>query len=210
MKPLENVIEAAELSCMEAYKEFKRTEVMRIGDEEITPVNAAAMYGKLLQFCNGAVYDEAGAWHLVHDDKSDLLCEKIESLAGRPVIVYYQFRSDIERIMARVKGVVRLQGGDEIDKWNRGEIEVMLAHAASAGHGINLQDGGHHIIWFGLPWSLELYQQAVARLDRQGQKFPVINTHLITKGTVEELVYKRLVLKDLTQQDLIQSLKQCY
>jgi len=211
LKPLENITRKIELPNMAEYVKFREDAVLALEDGEITAVNAGALYTKLLQFCNGAVYDAEKNFHVVHDAKLDLLEEIIESLNGNPVIVFYCFQSDAARIAKRIKNVRVLTGSkqvsQEIDAWNRGETEVLLAHPASAGHGLNLQHGGHNIIWFGVPSSLELYQQAVARLDRQGQKQSVINMHLITQGTIEETVVARLVDKTLTQDTLIDALK---
>lgn len=207
LEPRIDQVQRLKLPNMKAYKEFEREKILEIADQTITPVNAPGLYNKLLQFCNGAVYDDDKNYHVVSDAKLDLLEENIEALNGKPVIVFYQFKSDIARIQARIKNVVRLTSAKQIDDWNAGKIQILLAHAASTGHGLNLQKGGHHIIWFGLPWSLELYMQAVARLDRQGQEEAVINIHLITEGTIEELVWKRLGIKGLTQQGLIDALK---
>lgn len=207
LHPVENVTRKIDLPNMAAYKKFEEEAVLEILDGEITALNAAALYGKLLQFCNGAVYDVNKNYHVVHDAKLDMLEEIVESLNGEPVIIFYCFRSDIARIQERIKGVVKLEGAAEIDRWNRKEIPIMLAHPASTGHGLNLQHGGHRIIWFGVPSSLELYQQAVARLDRQGQPMPVINLHLITEGTIEETVVARLIDKTLTQDVLMDMLK---
>lgn len=209
LKPIENVTNKIELPNMAEYNKFKEEAVLQLPEDEITAVNAGALYSKLLQFCNGAVYtnDGNGEYHTVHDVKLDMLEEIVESLNGDPVIVFYCFKSDIDRIKARIKKVVKLDSTKEIDLWNKGEIEVLLAHPASAGHGLNLQHGGRRIIWFGVPSSLELYQQAVARLDRQGQKESVINMHLITQGTIEETVVARLIDKTMTQDTLINALK---
>lgn len=207
LKPVIDVTHKIALPNMSEYNKFKEDAVLQLIDGEITAVNAGALYSKLLQFCNGAVYDEDKNYHVVHDAKLDALEEMIESLNGSPVLVFYCFKSDIERIKARIKNTVKLEGTKEIDRWNKGEIEVLLAHPASTGHGLNLQFGGWRIIWFGVPSSLELYQQAVARLDRQGQPESVVNTHLITEGTIEETVVNRLVDKTLTQDALIDALK---
>jgi SNF2 family DNA or RNA helicase len=207
LEPRIDQVQRMKLPNMKAYKDFEKEKFLELGEQVITPVNAPGLYNKLLQFCNGAVYDDDRNYHVVSDAKLDLLEENIEALNGKPVIVFYQFKSDIARIQARIKNVVRLTSAKQIEDWNAGKIQILLAHAASTGHGLNLQHGGHHIIWFGLPWSLELYMQAVARLDRQGQKEAVINIHLITEGTVEEIVWKRLQTKGLTQQDLIDALK---
>lgn len=211
LKPIENITRKIELPNMAEYVKFREEAVLALEEGEITAVNAGALYTKLLQFCNGAVYDANKEFHVVHEAKLDLLEEIIEGLNGNPVIVFYCFQSDAARITKRIKKVRVLTGSKnvsgEIDAWNRGETEVLLAHPASAGHGLNLQHGGNHIIWFGVPSSLELYQQAVARLDRQGQTESVINMHLITQGTIEETVVARLVDKTLTQDTLIEALK---
>lgn len=211
LKPVENVTRKVELPNMAAYKKFQEDAVLALEEGEITAVNAGVLYGKLLQFCNGAVYDEWKDWHLIHGAKLDMLDEIVEALNGEPVIIFYCFKSDVERITERIKGARVLTGSkdvsSEIDAWNRGETSILLAHPASAGHGLNLQHGGRRIIWFGLPSSLELYQQAVARLDRQGQVESVINMHLTTQGTIEETVATRLIDKTLTQDTLIDALK---
>lgn len=209
-----DIVREVNLANYDKYLEFKRQEVLKIEaleeSKEITPVNAAALYSKLLQFANGAVYDEDKNYHVVDSTKLDMLEEIVEELQGEPLLVFYSFQSDRERILQRIKGSVgfpRTNGGEMVEKWNRKEVPVLVAHPASIGHGLNMQDGGRYMVWFGLPWSLELYQQAVARLDRQGQKDSVINTRLIAKGSVEELVLQRLNDKTTTQDDLIQALK---
>lgn len=211
MKPLQNVTRKVMLPNLDAYKKFEDEAVLTIPDGEITAVNAAALYMKLVQFCNGAVYDSEHNYHVVHDAKLDMLEEIIESLNGDPVIVFYCFQSDIARISNRIKNTVTLTGAKDPtsikNAWNKGEIEVLIAHPASAGHGLNMQHGGHRIIWYGVPNPLEWYQQAVGRLDRQGQTESVINMHLITQGTIEETVVARLVDKTLTQDTLIEALK---
>lgn len=207
LKPVENITRKIDLPNMAEYNKFKADAVLALEEAEITAVNAAALYGKLLQFCNGAVYDSEHDWHLVHDAKLDMLEEIVEKLNGDPVIIFYCFRSDIERITKRIKNVRKLQGSEDIDAWNRGEVPILLAHPAGTGHGLNLQHGGRRIIWYGVPSPLEWYQQAVARLDRQGQTESVINMHLITEGTIEETVVKRLIDKTLTQDTLIDALR---
>lgn len=199
------------LNSMERYKEFMRSEVLQLDDGgDITPLSAAALYSKLLQFCNGSVYDRDRITHYVDDTKLDMLEEMVEELQGEPLLVFYSFQSDRERILKRIKCAEAFEGKDGVaivDRWNRKEIKVLLAHPASIGHGVNMQFGGHNMAWFGLPWSLELYQQSVARLDRQGQEKAVINSLLVAKGTVEELVMARLGEKTVTQNDLIDALK---
>lgn len=203
-----DVIDSFDMKSKERYDEFKRNEVLPLMDgETITPVNAAAMYSKLLQFANGAVYDEDKNYHVVDDTKIEKLKETIEALQGNPVLVFYQFQSDKDRILKAIPEAQIMQGAETVHEWNRGEIPVLIAHPASIGHGLNLQYGGHNMIWFGLPWSLEAYQQSVKRLDRQGQTNIVINKALIAKGTVEEVVWERLTKKADTQNELINALK---
>lgn len=210
-----DIVREVNLTNFDKYLEFKRQEVLKIEEsesfKEITPVNAAALYSKLLQFANGAVYDEDKNYHIVDTTKLDMLEQIVEELQGEPLLVFYSFQSDRERILERIKGSVgfpRGNGGKEmVEKWNRKEVPVLVAHPASIGHGLNMQDGGRYMTWFGLPWSLELYQQAVGRLDRQGQRFSVVNTRLVAKGSVEELVLQRLNDKTCTQDDLINALK---
>lgn len=207
-----DIVKNFELQSMEKYKEFVRQEVLRLEDAgDITPVNAAAMYSKLLQYANGAVYDAEKNVHVVDSTKLDMLEDMVESLQGEPLLVWYNFQSDRDRILKRIKNATAMPKGAEavemVEKWNRGEVEVLLAHPASIGHGVNLQYGGHYMTWFGLPWSLELYQQAVGRLDRQGQVKAVVNTALVASGTVEEIVLQRLGDKTATQNDLIDALK---
>lgn len=191
------------------YEYFERDQVLLLNDDEISAVNAAALTGKLLQFANGAIYREDKSWVEVHDEKLQALEEVIEAANGNPVLVFYWFKHDLERIMKHLKGYKprMLKGAADIDAWNRGEIPVMLVHPASAGHGLNLQAGGNVIVWFGLTWSLELYQQANARLHRQGQTRSVIVHHLIARGTVDEDVMKALSDKADTQEALMQAVK---
>lgn len=207
LKPRVDIVESVTLPEMAQYKKFQKDRVMELPEGDITASNIAGLYNKLLQFCNGAVYDEEGRYHVVSDTKLEVLQENIEAINGNPVIVFYQFRSDVERILKTVKNAKLIKGSADIYDWNAGKTEVLLAHAASMGHGLNLQDGGRHMLWYGLPWSLEQYLQAIARLDRQGQTGSVINKAILTKGTVEELVYKRLNEKDYNQQDLIKALR---
>jgi SNF2 family DNA or RNA helicase len=192
---------------MKKYKAFKRDYLLSIKDKEITALNAAALTGKLLQFSNGAVYDENRGVHHIHDTKMEAFEELIEEAQGKPVLVFYQFRHDLERIKKKFPQAVELKGSKEIEMWNKGKLELMIAHAASAGHGLNLQDGGNILIWFGIPWSLELYQQAIKRLHRSGQLQKVFNHILITKGTWEENVLKALQGKANVQDELLKALK---
>lgn len=203
-----DVIEEVELDNYDKYQEFKRTEVLNLTTgEEITPVNAAAMYSILLQYCNGAVYREDKTYEIVDTSKMDSLVEAVEALNGSPVIIFYQFISDKERILKKLPQARLLDGAQGIDDWNAGKIEVLVLHGASAGHGINMQEAGVGIFWYGLPWSLEIYQQSNARVHRQGRKTPVLIKHFIAKGTIEELVLQRLGDKSITQDALIEALK---
>ena len=193
---------------MGRYKTMERDAVLAVMDHEIVGVNAAAVTTKLLQMANGAVYDDRGQVAHIHDQKLERLAELIEEAKGRPVLVFYSFKHDRDRIRECLKVDVReLQTPEDIEDWNAGRIPVLLAHPASCGHGLNLQGGGNIIIWFGLPWSLELYQQANARLHRQGQAEGVVIYHLIAEGTVDEEVLRALQGKGRTQEEFLESIK---
>lgn len=194
---------------MVRYKEFEKQSYIQFMEGEVTALTAGALTQKLLQYANGAMYYNEDMEYLdTSGSKLDALDEIIELSSGKPVLVFYSFRHDLERIKARFgKRAVKLETSKDIESWNRGEIEIMLAHPASAGHGLNLQAGGSIIIWFGLTWSLELYQQANARLYRQGQREAVIIHHLIAKGTVDEDVIRSLINKKDVQEDLLKALK---
>lgn len=192
---------------MKQYKKFERDQVMKAMDDNGTIIaqNAASLTNKLLQFANGAIYDESHNVHHIHDVKLDALEELIEEANGEPVLVLYAYQHDADRIRERIT-CRSLDTSEDISAWNRGEIPVALAHPASIGHGLNLQDGGHIIIWYGLTWSLELYQQANERLNRPGQKNVCRIYHLVIKGTHDERVLCALEAKDITQQGLINAL----
>lgn len=192
------------------YDVLARKFVLELETGTVTADFAAALSGKLLQYCNGAMYLEDGnRWERVHDQKLDALDNIIEEAAGEPVLVAYRFRSDKERILARYKTAVALDKSPEtIAAWNRGEIPILVAHPASAGHGLNLQKGGHIIAWYGIPWSTELYQQFNARLHRQGQEKPVIIHRLIVRGSVEDIVKRRLAGHLTTQEALLDALRE--
>lgn len=181
--------------------------VVSLGDNEIDAVNAASLSNKLLQMANGAVYGEEQSVHQIHDEKLNALEDLIESANGKPVLVAYWFKHDLARIKAKFPFVREIKTDADIRAWNRGEIEVGVIHPASAGHGLNLQTGGSTLIWFGLTWSLELYQQTNARLYRQGQKNTVVIHHIVTKGTIDERVLKALEKKEKTQNSLIDAVK---
>ena len=194
------------------YADLKKDLVLQLPDGEITAANAASLSGKLSQMANGAVYTDAGETAAIHERKLDALEDIIEAANGRPVLVAYWFRHDLERITERLYKLKipcsRLDTDGSIRRWNAGEIPVALIHPASAGHGLNLQSGGNTLVWFGLTWSLELYQQTVARLWRQGQKSEtVVVQHIITKGTIDEQIMKALSEKDTTQAALIDAVK---
>lgn len=196
----------------ERYKEMKRNLVLRLPDGEVTAANAAALSGKLCQMANGALYTETGEVIRIHDRKLDALEDLIEAANGKPVLVAYWFRHDLERITERLHKLhitfSRLDTADSIRRWNSGELVVALIHPASAGHGLNLQSGGSTLVWFGLTWSLELYQQTVARLWRQGQQSEtVVVQHIIAKGTIDERILRALSEKDSTQSALIEAVK---
>ncbi len=196
-------------SLRKQYKEFEREQILELlNDKEITAVNAAALTNKLLQFANGAVYDEKKLYHEVHDLKLEKVMEDIEAMNGEPVLLFYQYRHDLERLQQRLKKDCKeIKDRNAIEDWNKRKIPVLLAHAASAGHGLNLQHGGNYISWYGLPWSLELYQQAVARLDRQGQIKPVVNRRYVMTGTMEEKVLSVLESKADGQDRLMSAVK---
>lgn len=192
------------------YDEFEKEQVLALEDvEEISAVNAAALSMKLRQFANGAIYDEHKQHHEVHSEKLEALEELIEEANGQPVLIFYSFIHDYERIVKYLKGYKprKLDGSADISDWNAGKIQVLLAHPASAGHGLNLQAGGNIVIWFGPNWSLELYQQANARLDRQGQTKPVIVYHLTAVQTIDSKVFTALEGKAKTQDALMDAVK---
>lgn len=185
------------------YERLKADMVIDLDDQTVDASNAAALSGKLLQIASGAVYDEHGQVVEVHSAKLDALEDLIEAANGQPLLVAYWYRHDLERINARFPDARELKTSADITAWNSGDITLGLIHPASAGHGLNLQAGGHLLVWFSLTWSLELYQQTNARLHRQGQSEPVTITHLATTGTLDEAVLAALDAKDTTQAALI-------
>ena len=190
------------------YQELKRKKVLQLGDEKVTAKNAASLCGKLSQLANGAIYDEDGKILEVHERKLDALEDLIEEANGKPTLVAYWFRHDYERIKKRIPGVREIKTSEDIKDWNDKKIRVGLIHPASAGHGLNLQQGGSYMIWFGLTWSLELYEQTNARLWRQGQKSQtVVIKHIIAKGTVDEMIYEALINKHVTQSALMNAVR---
>ena len=193
---------ALDPKAAKAYREMERTMVLEVGDEEISAMTAAGLTNKLLQLCGGAVYDENGGAVHVHDAKLEALAELMEQLGGEHALLFYGYRYELPGIEAALEGRRwrLLESAEDADAWNRGEVDVLLAHPASCAYGLNLQDGGHHVIWYTLTWSLELYQQANARLHRQGQQRPVIVHRLLVQGGVDEDVAKALEGKDESAQ----------
>ena len=190
------------------YKELEKEFLLTLESGDIEALSAATLAGKLLQMCNGAVYDEDGEAHLIHDLKIKAIKEIIEDHPNENFLIAYNFRSDLVRLSkALPQGVSLSKSGVEVQKWNENKIKLLFAHPASAGHGLNLQAGGSNIIWFGLNWSLELYQQFNARLHRQGQDKPVKIIHIVAKDGMDEKVMKALASKAKTQNDLLNYLK---
>lgn len=197
---------------MQRYVDMKQELVLELPDGEITAANAASLSGKLSQMANGAVYADNQTVISIHDRKLDALEDMIESMGGKPLLVAYWFQHDLERITERLYKLKipfsRLDTAKSIQRWNAGELPVALIHPASAGHGLNLQSGGSTIVWFGLTWSLELYQQTNARLWRQGQTAEtVVVQHILTEGTIDGRIMKALSEKDSTQAALIDAVK---
>jgi len=196
---------------LEKYERMKRDLLLQLPEGEVTAANAAALSGKLSQMANGAVYSDDGAYETIHDRKLDALEDIIEASNGKPVLAAYWYQHDLERIQDRLSelkiGCSRLDKERNIRRWNEGEIPVGLIHPASAGHGLNLQSGGNILVWFGLTWSLELYQQTVARLWRQGQKETVSVIHILAAKTIDEQIMHALETKDHTQRALIDAVR---
>ena len=191
---------------MKLYQILEKDMLLPFTDGDIDAVNAAALSNKLLQMSNGAVYDENHQVKFIHNRKLDALEDLIEAVNGKPVLIFYGYQHDKERITKQFK-VQEINTSEDISRWNEGNIPIAIAHPAATGHGLNLQSGGSTIIWFSLPWSLELYQQANARLWRQGQKETVVIHHIITKGTIDEDVIKTLGVKDKSQNALLEAVK---
>lgn len=191
---------------MAVYDKFREDMVAKIKDTEIDAANAAVLSGKLLQMANGAVYDEEKNSLHIHDRKLDALEDLFEGANGKPVLIAYWYQHDAERIKARFP-VRKIKTSKDIEDWNAGKISAAIIHPASAGHGLNLRPGGSTLIWFGLTWSLELYQQTNARLHRQGQTDTVVIHHIIAIGTIDEQVMKALRKKEKTQDALIDAVR---
>lgn len=197
---------------MNKYESLKKDLILSTPEHEVTAANAASLVNKLSQMANGAVYTDEGDIIKFHDKKLDALEDIIESANGKPILVAYWFKHDYQRITARLNQIgvkyMKIDSDESITKWNNREIPVALIHPASAGHGLNLQQGGNTMVWFGITWSLELYQQCVCRLYRQGQNEGTVTIiHLISKGTIDEKIMKALSEKDNTQASLIDAVK---
>ena len=200
------------------YKEFTKTLVLNYSEvaddgNEILAPSKAVLLNKLLQFCNGAVYDEDQNWHEIHRLKLDALVEIIDDHPSENFMISYLFKHDAQRILEALKHVnprMLDPDGRTVDEWNAGKIRVLIAHPQSAGHGLNMQYGGSNLVWFGIPWSLELYQQMNARLYRQGQAMPVRITHLLLNSPVEKLVHNALRRKDYSQNRLFDAITELF
>jgi SNF2 family DNA or RNA helicase len=191
---------------MALYRKLKKDLILPFEDGDIDAASAVGLSNKLLQMANGAVYDENGGVRIIHDRKLDALEDLIEAANGKPVLIAYWFKHDLQRIQERF-GAIKIDTARDIERWNSGNIPVAVMHPASAGHGLNLQAGGSTLIWFGLTWSLELYQQTNARLWRQGQKDTVVIHHIVTKDTIDEDVLAALSRKETGQAALIDAVK---
>ncbi|MCO7125098.1 DEAD/DEAH box helicase [Sporolactobacillus shoreicorticis] len=207
-KRVDNVVEL-ELNKSEQkrYKQLERDLLLPFANGDIVANTAAVLSNKLLQYANGAIYNENGEVQELHSVKLDALEQIVEEANGQPILVFYQYKHDLERIKARFKQARELENSQTIANWNAGKIEMLLVHPASAGHGLNMQDGGHIIVWFSMLWSLEQYLQANARLDRQGQKESVIVHHLVAKGTIDEQALNVLQQKAGGQEALLEAVK---
>jgi SNF2 family DNA or RNA helicase len=207
-KRVDNVVEL-ELNKSEQkrYKQLERDLLLPFANGDIVANTAAVLSNKLLQYANGAIYNENGEVQELHSVKLDALEQIVEEANGQPILVFYQYKHDLERIKARFKQARELENSQTIANWNAGKIEMLLVHPASAGHGLNMQDGGHIIVWFSMLWSLEQYLQANARLDRQGQKESVIVHHLVAKNTIDEQALNVLQQKAGGQEALLEAVK---
>lgn len=196
-------------SELRLYKTMEKDMLIELDGEEITAANAAVVMNKLIQLASGAIYDEKGDYKVIHSAKIEALKEIIEDNEGKPILVFYNFKNEKERIMEAFKELEPRELNTEKDQkdWNEGKIRLLVINPASAGHGLNLQAGGNIIVWFSLTWNLEYYQQANKRLYRQGQKKAVVINHLIAKGTVDEDVLSRLQGKGKVQENLLSYIK---
>ncbi len=211
LPPRINLITMLDNPALIQYKELEKEFITSIRDHEITTFNAATLTGKLLQLCNGAVYDSSSNTIHAHDAKLDALADLIEDNPTENILVAYNFKSDLKRLLERFKEAIALDGLQEtINRWNNKEIKLLLAHPSSSGKGLNLQQGGNIIIWFGLTWNLEDYLQFNSRLHRQGQDKPTIINHIIIKDSIDEMILKKLDDKNNTQESLFKALKSHY
>lgn len=194
--------------AMKRYKELERDAFLQVEDQVIDAVNAAVLVGKLSQAAGGSVYDDKGEVVILHFEKENALEELLDASNGKPVLLFYAYKSQRDRIMQMHPEAVDVKTPGAVQRWNDGKISLLLAHPASAGHGLNLQYGGHIIIWYGLPTSLELFQQANKRLHRLGQKQPVLIHYLLVKGTFDmDIMDRILVTKEQRQASLLDALK---
>lgn len=208
---IDDIPVALDPAAQKQYDTMEKAMLLQVDEQTIDAGTAAVLSNKLLQLCNGAVYDDAGVAVEIHRCKIEAFMELIEQLNGQPALVFYNFRHDADRLEAALRKsglrVRRLNGPQDENDWNSRQIDILLAHPASCAYGLNLQDGGNHVVWFGLNWSLELYQQANKRLHRQGQTQKVIVHHLSVEGGRDEDVVAALADKSATQDRLIESLK---
>jgi SNF2 family DNA or RNA helicase len=203
-----NLVTKIKIPQMKLYNELKKEFIAIIGNQEISTLNAASLSNKLLQFCNGAIYDENKDIIEVHDAKLDALNDIIEDNPNENILVAYNYKSDLMRLQKRFKhAVVMDKESKNVDLWNKDKIKLLLCHPASSGKGLNLQQGGHIIIWFGLTWNLEDYLQFNARLHRLGQSKPVIINHIVAEKCIDEVILKVLNNKDISQKALLDALK---
>lgn len=191
----------------ELYRTMERQHVLSLPDSELFALTAAAVANKLLQMANGYVYDEEKHYVKIHEQKLEMLKELADMNTGKPMLVFYNFRHDLVAIQKAFPKARELKTDADVEDWNQGRIDMLLAHPASAGYGLNLQAGGHIIVWYGLTWSLEQYQQANARLYRQGQSEAVIIHHLVTAGTMDEQVMRAIARKEAGQNELLDAIK---
>lgn len=189
------------------YKEFEKEAVMELANTDVVAINAGVLANKLLQFSNGAIYDEDRNIHEIHNLKGEAAKELVENSNGKNILIAWTYQFDRDRLLKLIPNARELKGDIDVVEWNAGKIPVLLMHPASGGHGLNLQSGGNTIVWFGQTWSLELYQQLNARLDRQGQTEAVIIHHLVVKNTMDEAVLKRLASKEKGQKALMEATK---
>ena len=208
-KKISNIVKVSlPQTAVDAYTQMMRDQVLAMGEpDQITALQAAAVSNKLQQIANGSVYTDDKQVKHIHRAKVEALQEIIEGSGGQPVLVFYSFRHDVGNIKAAIPEAEEFSDGDTLRRWNEGRIPVLLAHPASVGYGLNMQAGGHSSVWYGLTWSLEAYEQANARLYRQGQDMPVIIHHIIAKDTVDEAIMNALRNKKKGQDALMEAVK---